>query len=34
MAYNKTIKYEDLISEENIKKFKQGQSYDSYKFMG
>ena len=34
MAYNKTIKYEDLISEENIKNFKQGQSYDSYKFMG
>ena len=34
MADNKTIKYEDLISEENIKNFKQGQSYDSYKFMG
>ncbi len=34
MADNKTIKYEDLISEENIKRFKQGQSYDSYKFMG
>ena len=34
MEYNKTTKYEDLISEENIKKFKKGQSYDSYKFMG
>ncbi len=34
MEYNKTTKCEDLISEENIKKFKKGQSYDSYKFMG
>lgn len=34
MAYKKNIKYEELISQENIDKFKMGQSYDSYKFMG
>lgn len=34
MIYNQTIKYEDLISEENIIEFKEGKSYDSYKFMG
>lgn len=27
-------KYEDIISKENIDKFKSGNSYDSYKFMG
>lgn len=34
MAYKKNIKYEDLISRENIDRFKMGHSYDSYKFMG
>lgn len=33
MDYNIT-KYKDIISKNNIDKFKSGNSYDSYKFMG
>ncbi|MEG1310741.1 MAG: 1,4-alpha-glucan branching protein GlgB [Romboutsia sp.] len=34
MGHQEIIKYENLISEDKINKFKNGQSYDSYKFMG
>ena len=29
-----SIKYESIITEDNIKKFKSGQSINSYEFMG
>ncbi|MGL5347766.1 MAG: 1,4-alpha-glucan branching protein GlgB [Peptostreptococcaceae bacterium] len=34
MAKKKTITYSEIISKENIDKFKNGQSFDSYNFMG
>ncbi len=34
MAYKKIPDYEEIISIDNIKKFKRGESYDSYNFLG
>ena len=34
MAYKKIPDYEEIIRIENIEKFKRGESYDSYNFLG
>ena len=34
MAYKKIPDYEDIISIDNIEKFKRGELYDSYNFLG
>ena len=34
MAYKKIPEYEDIINIDNIEKFKRGELYDSYNFLG